>query len=135
MDIQLGNGLFRLGNLPLTDGQLTPGGLLGLVAAGRPFCHVFFLNRLWCFLLFRLFLGLHLPVLGKAHGIIRNGLIGQLPNPGRKAVDEVPVMGDEEQRAVIGLHRLLNPLPGIDIQVVGGLVQDQEIDLIVHQHA
>ena len=44
-------------------------------------------------------------------------------------------MADKQQRAVVGLHRLLDPLPGVDVQVVGGLVQDQEVDLVVHQHA
>ncbi|CAN3960960.1 Ribonuclease Z, partial [Dysosmobacter welbionis] len=85
--------------------------------------------------LLRLLLSLHLPVLGKAAGIIRDGAIRQLPDPGGEAVDEVPVMADKQQRAVVGLHRLLDPLPGVDVQMVGGLVQDQEVDLVIHQHA
>ena len=44
-------------------------------------------------------------------------------------------MADEQQRAVKGLHRLLHPFPAGDIQMVGGLVQNEEVDLLVHQHA
>ena len=44
-------------------------------------------------------------------------------------------MADEQQRPVVGLHRLLDPLSGVDVQVVGWLVQDQKVDLVVHQHA
>ena len=43
-------------------------------------------------------------------------------------------MADEQQRAVIGLHRLLDPLSGSDVQMVGRLVQNQEVDLVIHQH-
>ena len=44
-------------------------------------------------------------------------------------------MADKQQRAVKRLHRLLDPLPGVDVQMVGGLIEDEEIDLLVHQHA
>ena len=44
-------------------------------------------------------------------------------------------MADKQQCAVKGLHRLLYPLPAGDVQMVGGLVQNEEIDLLVHQHA
>ena len=43
-------------------------------------------------------------------------------------------MADKEQGAVKGLHRLLHPLPGGNVQVVGGLVQNQEAGLLVHEH-
>ena len=43
-------------------------------------------------------------------------------------------MGDEEQIPLVFLHRLLDPLPALNVQVVGGLVQHQQIDLFVHQH-
>ena len=44
-------------------------------------------------------------------------------------------MADEEEGPLVGLHRLLDPLPAGDVQVVGGLVQHQKVDLIIHQHA
>ena len=43
-------------------------------------------------------------------------------------------MTDEQQRAVISFHRLFDPFPRRDVQMVGWLVQNQEIDLVVHQH-
>ena len=43
-------------------------------------------------------------------------------------------MGDKEQVALILLHRLLDPLPALDVQVVRRLVQNQQIDLRVHEH-
>ena len=56
-------------------------------------------------------------------------------NPVGKPADKVPVVGDEQERAVEVLHRLLNPLPRVDIQVVGRLVQHQQVDGVVHQRA
>ena len=44
-------------------------------------------------------------------------------------------MADKQKRPLVGLHRLLNPLPAVDVQVVGRLVQHQQVDLLVHQHA
>ena len=74
-------------------------------------------------------------VLGKAHGVVGNGAVRQFPDAGGKPVDEVAVVADKQQCAVKGLHRLLYPLPAGDVQMVGGLVQNEEIDLLVHQHA
>ena len=48
--------LLRLGDIPLADGQLPPGGLLGTVGGAGAFCHGFFLHRLWGFFLFLLLL-------------------------------------------------------------------------------
>ena len=44
-------------------------------------------------------------------------------------------MGDEDQRAVILLDGALDPFAGSNIEVVGRLVEDEQIDLLVHQHA
>ena len=44
-------------------------------------------------------------------------------------------MGHEEQVALIRLHRRLDPLPAGHVQVVGGLVQNEQIDLLIHEHA
>ena len=43
-------------------------------------------------------------------------------------------MGDKQQCTVKGLHGLLDPLPCGNVQMVGRLVQNEEIDLLVHQH-
>ena len=44
-------------------------------------------------------------------------------------------MADEQQRPVEGLHRLLDPLARGDVEVVGRLVENEEVHLVVHQHA
>ncbi len=38
-------------------------------------------------------------------------------------IDKIPVVGDHEQRAGVGLQPLLQPQRCIEVQVVGGLVQ------------
>ena len=57
----------------------------------------------------------------------------QHPDPFRELVDKVAVVGDEKQVPLVGPHRLLDPVPAVHVQVVGGLVQDQKVDLLVHQ--
>ena len=44
-------------------------------------------------------------------------------------------MGDEQQNALKFLDSCLYPFPGGNVQVVGRLVQDEKIDLLIHQHA
>ena len=125
--------LLRLGHRPLRRGHL----LLQLFgAAGTAGLFLFRLLR------FRLdedrglepFPLLGGPVLLKGPPEINDLSVLQHPDTGGKAVDEVAVVGDKEQIALVALHRLLNPLPAGHVQVVGGLVQDQQIDLLVHEH-
>ncbi len=42
-------------------------------------------------------------------------------------VEEVPVVGDQQQGAGVGGQPLLQPQDGVQVQVVGGLVQQQEV--------
>ena len=60
-------------------------------------------------------------------------MVDQIEDPGSRLVDEVPVMGYIEKGAGIVVQRLLQNLLGGDIQVVGRLVQNQEISLGEHQ--
>ena len=57
----------------------------------------------------------------------------EIQHAGCKALDEVTVMRNKQQRAVECLNRLLNPLAGCKIKVVGRLVEDEQIERIVHQ--
>ncbi len=42
-------------------------------------------------------------------------------------VQEVPVVGDDDQRARVALEPVLQPEDGVQVQVVGGLVQQQQV--------
>ena len=71
---------------------------------------------------------------------VRADKIGQvtvfeIQHAGCKALDEVAVMRNKQQRAVECLNRLLNPLAGCKVKVVGRLVEDEQIERIVHQLA
>ena len=59
----------------------------------------------------------------------------QLPDAGGKFVDKISVMGHKQQRAAELLHRIFNPLPGGNVQMVGRLVQNQDINILIHQNA
>ena len=56
------------------------------------------------------------------------------PHPPGKAVDKVAVMGDQQQTALKAVDGPFHPLPAGNVQVVGGLVQNEEVDLLVHEH-
>ncbi len=51
----------------------------------------------------------------------------QIDDPGRQLVDELPVVGDEDNSAAKIFEELFQPVDGIDVQVVGRLVQQQQI--------
>jgi hypothetical protein len=53
----------------------------------------------------------------------------QLENPLRHVVQEVPVMGYGEDRAGVALQMSFQPLHRFGVEVVGRLVQQQEIRL------
>ena len=43
-------------------------------------------------------------------------------------------MGDKQQRPLVLIYGGLDPLSGRNIQMVGGFVQNQQIDLLIHKH-
>ncbi len=51
----------------------------------------------------------------------------QVGHVGADAVQEVSVVGDDHHRAVAGVQQLLDPADGVDVQVVGGLVEEQHV--------
>ena len=55
------------------------------------------------------------------------GAARQIQDAGSDPVDEIAVMGDAEYGALVGADRVLQNLLGDNIQMVGRLVQDQEI--------
>ncbi|MNH15483.1 hypothetical protein D3C79_750970 [compost metagenome] len=51
----------------------------------------------------------------------------EIDDPGRQLVDELPIVGDEDDGAAKILEELFQPVDGVDVQVVGRLVQQQQI--------
>ncbi len=73
------------------------------------------------------FLGQALLFLLKPLGVVafkRNALAAvQLKNPARDVIQEVTVVGNRNDRAVVVVQEALQPRHGFSVQVVGGLVQ------------
>ena len=59
----------------------------------------------------------------------------QKPDSLGELVDKIPVMGHKQQHALKFLDGSFDPFPGGNVQVVCWLVQNQKIDLLIHQHA
>ena len=55
--------------------------------------------------------------------------IGNLDDAGRDDVEEVTVVGDEDDSAAVGFEEVLQPADGLGVEVVGGLVEEEEIGL------
>ena len=51
----------------------------------------------------------------------------EIDDPGRQLVNELPIVGDEDDGAAKILEELFQPVDGVDVQVVGRLVQQQQI--------
>ena len=66
-------------------------------------------------------------------GVIDKDVAGKFHDPAGSPVDEIPVVGYIEDCPVIGIEGVLENLPGDDVQVVGGLVQDKQICLREHK--
>src|SRR5436305_1033420 len=73
---------------------------------------------------------LEVAVVAEVH---RHGPVFDRPEPRRDGIDEVPVMGNEDDRAFEVLQRLLQHLLGRDVEVVGGLVEQQQARVVEHQ--
>src|SRR5881296_1618537 len=57
----------------------------------------------------------------------RNASVGDLDDPVRDPLEEVPVVRDHHGRPVEPFELALQDLEGLDVQVVGGLVEDQAV--------
>ena len=56
-----------------------------------------------------------------------DGLAAQLPDAGADGVQKVPVMADDQHRAAVGFEVIFQPFHRFKVQMVGGLIQDQQI--------
>ena len=90
----------------------------------------FHLERIWVF-------GHHHLVV--AAGVGDDGLVVDVGNVGADAVEEVAVVGDDDERAIVAHQEILQPVDGVEIEVVGGLVQEQGLGVakegLGQQHA
>jgi hypothetical protein len=57
----------------------------------------------------------------------------ELQDPLRDVVEEVPVVGDGDHRALVAGQMLLQPLDALGVEVVGRLVQEQDRGLLEEQ--
>ena len=65
--------------------------------------------------------------LGEAADVLGGRLVAHLDDPVGHPVDEVPVVADEEDGAPVVHQVLLEPPHGVDVEVVGGLVQEEDV--------
>ena len=54
-------------------------------------------------------------------------LVLQRDGPRADGVEQRAVVGDQQQRALVALQRLLQRLAALEVQMVGGLVEDQDV--------
>ena len=85
-------------------------------------------------------LGQHQPLApGALEPVVAAGVEGELPalevaDLLRHRVQEVAVVADQDQRARVAAQMLLEPDRGLEVEMVGGLVEQQEVGL-EEQHA
>ena len=61
-------------------------------------------------------------------------LVLQRDRPRAHGVEQRAIVGDQQQRALEVLQRVLQRLAALQVQVVGGLVEDQDVGAAVHQN-
>ena len=59
----------------------------------------------------------------------------EVPDAGAGFFDEVLVVGDEEDGALVFLHGLVEGVDGFEVEVVGGLVEDEDVGFLQHDLA
>ena len=64
-----------------------------------------------------------------AAGVGDDGLVIDVGGVGGDGVEEVAVVGDGDEGAVVVLEEVLEPVDGVEIEVVGGLVEQQGFGL------
>ena len=57
----------------------------------------------------------------------RHGAVGDQPQPVRHQVDQMGIVADQHDGAGVVVDRLHQRLTGVDVEVVGRLVQDQNV--------
>ena len=77
---------------------------------------------------------LHEP--GRIIALVRNAAAAiELENPARHVVEEIAVVGDDQDRARIGAQVALEPVDRLGVEMVGRLVEQQEVGLLQQQAA
>ena len=64
-----------------------------------------------------------------AAGVDDDGLVVDVGGVGGDGVEEVAVVGDGDEGAVVVVEEVLEPVDGVEIEVVGGLVEEQGLGL------
>src|SRR5207253_2226866 len=75
-------------------------------------------------------LGALLLVVAVVAGEDRDYAVAQLPDRCRDRIEEVAVVRDDDQRAPPRRQRALQPLQRLQVEVVGGLVQQQHVRVL-----
>ena len=63
---------------------------------------------------------------------IFEALVGNAPDSGGRFFEQVVIVGDEEERSFEFLQREVEGVDGFEVEVVGGLVEDQDVGLLQH---
>ena len=66
-------------------------------------------------------------VVGVVAGPVGDLAAVELDDAGGQRAQEAPVVGDEDQRARPALEEAFQPVDGLDVEVVGGLVEQQHV--------
>ena len=133
-DLDLGGGAVLRrrdeGRRAVHAGLLLRRARLGAAAEPRelPLCQLRRLLRLG--LLHDLLLGLLLEVVRVAADVARERPLVDLDHAVRDALEHVAVVRDEHQRAREAGERLLEPLDRLGVEVVRGLVEDEQVRLL-----
>ena len=59
--------------------------------------------------------------------------VGDLNDPGDGPVQKIPVVADGDHGALEAVDILLQPLHGVEVQVVGGLIQQQDVRVLQNE--
>ena len=74
-------------------------------------------------------LGLLLVITGVAAGVEVHALVPQLEQLAHGDVEEIAVVGDQHKGVRVGLQIAFQPVAGFQVQVIGGLVEQQQVGL------
>ena len=70
-----------------------------------------------------------LGVLGVVAAVHAGSSVIEVDDLRHDMIEEIPVMGDEQNRSVVALQHLLKPLNRLDVEVVRRLIEDEEVRL------
>ena len=62
-----------------------------------------------------------------------DALVAKLIDLGDQTIEEISVVRNQDERAVIILESLLQDVLGLHVEMVGGLIEDEEVDWLEQQ--